>query len=542
MAQKILLTDGVKSVPIYDDGDWWDTIVPMPQQGSDREIASRVAAASRARLLTATAVANMPFALVNKKTGEDVDNSGDWQNVVKFMPDPKDLLRRLTLSLMDNNAGYLRMGKNAFKVPKQLHYVKASNIRTVVDHSKGELIRLERLVNGVVVESYLPDDPALVRFWVLDDDTELLPAQDTETKSVMSAAGIMFYSDTFTENYYRRGGVKPTLIALKGLVSKEKKEDLQKDWGSFVRGIGRRAWNSITAKIYQAEAMDIKPFGDGLGDLKETPVYKQALENIAIGRGMPMSILLSNSANKATADTEYLQWYRNDIVPRFDFLASRFNVQIFDAMGLQLQDRAETLDPEQEDEVSRVNALSQYGDALDKYPNAEVFLSSAVGVFGYELPDNHIAAIEAYYKAKADRAKAVEIQTQPNTAPTTDAQPTTDTPPMKWIPTLNHLEEARVWREVSHRRHKKGDSLDFDYVPHKGGLPDFAANFIKERLVVAKSTEDIDRAFDISEIIDIETNPSAFKKHAAPEILALANSMNELAAALNATKQLPATT
>lgn len=537
MTQKIIYTDGVKSVPIWDDGDFWDMIIPQ-NNSTDRNIMSRVAAASRARNLTASAVANVPFAIVNK-SGEEVDSSQDWQNIVKFMPKPRDLIRRLSLSLMDNNGAYLRMGKNALNVPKQLHYVKYDSIRPVVKQDTGELLYLSRIVNGKEETRYAPDDKSLIRFWILDDTTELLPSDETETRSVLSASGILFYSDTFTENYYRRGGVKPTLIAMKGMVTKEKREDLQKDWTTFVRGIGRGVQN-IAAKIFQAEAMDIKAFGDGLGDLKETPVYRQALENIAIGRGMPLSILLSNSANRATADTEILLWFRNDIIPRFDFIADVLNDDVFKPMGYQIQNRAETADPEQEDEVSRVGALSGYGDALAKYPDAETFLTAAQGVFGYELPDNHVEAIMAYYAAKKQNAEAITANMEkkpgdkPQDTPVEDNAVVEDDPqeeekpvPAKWIPSIDELDELRIWREVALRRFKKGDSLDFEYQPHRGGLPDSINWMVKGRLAIAASEEEVKSSFNIDETY---IRPAqVLKSEPSADILKLAESINRLA-------------
>jgi hypothetical protein len=465
----------------------------------------------------------MPFALVSKSSGDEVDNSGTWQNVVKFMPKPKDLFRRLELSLMDNNGAYLRMGKNALGVSKELHYVKYDSIRPSVNQTTGELLYLDRYINGRLETRYAPDDNSLVRFWMLDDTTELLPSKETETRSIMSASGILFYSDAFTENFYKRGGVKPTLIAMKGMVSKEKKEDIQKDWTTFVRGIGRGVQN-VAAKIFNAESMDIKAFGDGLGDLKETPVYRQALENIAIGTGMPLSILLSNSANKATADVEYVQWFRNDIVPHFDFIAECLNEQVFNAMGYRLENRAETLDPEQEDEVSRVNALSSYGDALAKYPDADTFLSAAQGVFGYELPDDHIEAIQAYYAAKEQNRQAIQVQTQPKEQPAQlqqDAQSSTDenTPPAKWMPNIDEVNELRVWRDVALRRNKKGEGLDFEYQPHYGGLPDNVTGNIKARLLLAQDADAIKAAFEIDAPAD-------------SEVIRLAEAMNKLAESL----------
>jgi hypothetical protein len=509
---KVISTDGVKSVPIYDDGDWWDTVVP-PYSSTRRDLLSKVAATSRARGLKSRAVSNVPFAIVRKGSDEVVDESHAWHNVLKFMPKPRDLIRRLQLSIMDNNGAYLRMGRDVLKQPKQLHYVKFDSILPVTDKVTGELLYLNRYVNGRLEKQYSPDDRTLIRMWLLDDTTELLPTDETETKSILSASGIIFYSDAFTENYYRRGGVKPTLIAMKGMVTNEKREDIQRDWTSFVRGIGRGVAN-IAAKIFQAEAMDIKPFGDGLGDLKETPVYRQALENIAMGYGMPLSLLLSNSANYATANTEDLQWFRNDVVPAFDFIADCLNEQVFEPLGYRLESREENTDQEQESEVSRVGALAGYGDALEKYPDAETFLSAAIGIFGFEIPDDHIAAIRRYYSSK--QSKTVEIQ-EPVVVEEQEEQE--EEVEQKWMPSLDEFKELDVWRDVALRKHRKGDTLDFEYQPHYCGLPADISESIKAALLTAQTAEEIKAAFQVPH------GNIAVKS----DLLVLAESINRLA-------------
>ena len=513
MPNQLIYTDGAKSANIQDS---WD-FVNASKAGAigDGDLYAKVSAVFQGVNKSANSVAYMPFALVDIKTGDDYDVSGAWENKVGFMPNPKDMMRRIAQSLIMTNMGYLRMGKNQLKMPKKLNYVIPTSIDIITDPVTGDLVRLDRSVNGIVTQSFQPDDNSLIRFWWLDEKTELLPSPDTEFKAIMNAAGILYYSDFFTKTFYERGGVKPTLIAMKGMVSNEKKDDLQKDWTSFVKGIGKYA-RSISAKLFNADAMDIKSFGDGLGDLKDTPVYRQALESIAIGLGMPLSMLLSNSANRATADTEYIQYYRDKVTPRCDFLADTLNEQLFNAMGLRMEYRPEQTDPENADEVANASAYSTY-------VNAGMKPSLAAQIVGIELP-------AGFEYEDLDPDEKPQPEPMPQTAPvaeqTPPAPPVVEPPaPVKWTPNLDELNELRIWREVTQRQHKKGNSLNFDYQPHYGGLPANVTDSIKARLCFATSADEIKTIFDITYLQPAEAEPKANND----EIKMLADAINKLA-------------
>jgi len=500
MAQKLIALSDGKAVNILDSDDpnVWNYFGGKTDATSN-ELYSRVAAAFSAVNKVSLAVANMPFAIMRGK--DEIDNSSKWQNEVGFMPNPRDLLRRVRQSLVMSNRAYLRMGKNRAGISKQLHFLVQSSIQINTAPGTGQLISLDRMVGGQLEKSYKPDDYELIRFWWLDDTTELLPSDNTEFKAIMSAAGLLYYADFFTANFFRRGGVKPTLIAMKGLISKDKEGELQSAWTKFLNGIGSAAKN-VTAKIFNAEAMDIKSFGDGLGDLKETPVFRRALEDIAIGLDMPLSLLLSNSANYATAQVEQRTFYRSNVVPHFDFIADALNDQLFTPLGLRMENRAETQDAEQQEEVSRSYAIREFNVFLNECASAELALEQAA-TFGYELTDGLVTAIQKFFADKKSNAEKVQgQQTKPAEIMTEELSEAEEPEPTKTIYlTLDNMEELRVWREVALRKWRKAESLDFDYQPHYGGLPPDVAASIKSALSKADSIEAIKAAFDIAPVV-----------------------------------------
>lgn len=554
MVDKLVVTDGgrTKAINPWDiDGNMeaWTWLSNAPKT-TQVEQYSRVAAAFRAYNLKANTISNVPFILY-KKNGDEYDSSKQWQNKVGFLPNPQELFRLGVLSYIDSNTIYnLRTTDILGYKTRGLYHAISSSFTPIIDHATGDLIRIDRRI-GSHVEHYDPDDKRLVRLWRLDHTTEVLPSPNTEARAIMGAAGVVYYADVWIEHFFRRGGIKPTLIAMKGMIGQQKKEDAEKDWSDFLRGLGKRFTNRV-ARIFNAETMDIKPFGSGVDDIKDNHIYETALANIAMGTGMPLSLLLANSSNYATAREEKGTWFENDIIPFCTWLQYEYNTQVFNPLGLYIEFKPETLDPNQEDETERAGAINQFMDYLMKCPTADIAKETAL-TFGYELTDGLLAAIDAYFVEKERKAEEIAAAMQQQTPDATmpadqpdmmaqddedeDEEKEKKPAPARWMPTLDELEELRVWREVALRKFKRGEDMQFEYQPHYGGLPDQIKQQIAGRLAAAQSAEDIKAAFTFDRAaVDIKAQP-------APEhgIINLAAAINNMAAALNG-KHAPAST
>lgn len=498
MAQKLMAIADGKTTSLLDSDDpsVWNYFGGK-SDATENELYARVAGAFRGVTRKSRVVSNVPFVILKNK--EVVDDSSSWENTLGFMPNPKDLIRRTMQSLIMSNTSYWRMGKNRAGVPKQLHFVVQTSIGINTHPVTGQLISLDRRVGNRVEKSYQPDDNELIRFWYLDDKTELLPSPDTEFKAIMNAAGVLYFADTFTANFFRNGGIKPTLIAMKGLVSREKETDLSSAWSKFLNGIGVGG-KSTRAKIFNAEAMDIKPFGEGLGDLKETPVFDRALADVAIGLGMPLSMLLSNSNNFATASVEERVYLRDEIVPWFDFIADAFNDQLLTPLGYHMENRAELQEPDTGQAASQAQAASTFLDFLAKCPTAEIAIATA-NMTGQDLSDEMIEAINKYFADKAsaekEQAKPVEIEKPAKEGAEEEPIETPEPKSIKagWFPTLDELKDLGQWRDVAIRFFKRAEPIP-KFIPQHGGLPERISKRIEAALKNVNSIEAIKAAFD----------------------------------------------
>jgi hypothetical protein len=220
-----------------------------------------------------------------------------------------------------------------------------------------------------------------------------------------------------------------------------------------------------------------------------------------------------------------MMWQRDDIFPLVEAIAEDLNIQVFKPLGLTLEFQTEMSDAETQDEVDRAKAYQIYVDAGIKP-------SVAAQMVGIELPDGveydmldemaEEREKKDLEKEQRDRDTQMELQAAKNPP---EPQPAPK-PAAKWLPSVDEFKELSVWRDVALRRLKKGDSLDFTYEPHYGGLPDNIAETIIAELTRATSAEEVKAAFDVDFETETVTPAPVYKSD--PGIIELAKSLNAL--------------
>ena len=521
MAQKTIYMDGSKSVniPLDFDSDFgWDVAGAM-NKIKDPQLYAGVAAVFRAAHINADALASLPFALVDER-GEEYDNSEAWENKVGFLPNPRELLRLWRLSLFATNQayGYIDRTKRGGRVIQELRYIAPTTIS--IEAGADGIDKFIRRLAGQKDINWRPDDPRLFYALRRDFDTELLPSANTEFFACLNSAGIMFYADSFIRDFFARGGIKPTMLMVSGVQRPEDQVRLERYWDKLVRGLTK-----VVGKVFNAEKVNPVVIGAGADDLKDTALYKQAIENVAMATGIPLSLLLANSANFATAQAEYASWFRDGVVPWAEFVADALNERIFERMGLTMEFRPEAAEPGQEEEVRRAQAARTYFDILAAggYPQP---MKLAFQIVGVDLPqDIDIETLDVMREAAQPIPRS-------GSGPVTPAEQQPEAPPAEAAPAVRaalnfeQFEEMKVWRDKAFRalKNDKPQPLDFEaqVIP-----ADIAAD-IRVKLAGVKGERDIRAAFEIE--------PEQAAQPA--ELLQLAEALNRLAEA-QATKAAP---
>jgi hypothetical protein len=468
----------------------WDFITGAPDT-KDNELYASVAAVFRVANMTADACASLPFAVVSPD-GSDYDTSQDWQNKVGFLRAPRELIRLWRLSLFMTNKAYGFMEGN--RVIRNLRYILPSSITPIKNTSQG-LMGFTRKIGTQTIDYSLKDN-RIFYMWRLDHTTELLPSEYTEFRALMAAAGCLFYADYYVNNFFQRGGIKPTMLMVKGVPTPQEREKIEKLWDKVMRGFSK-----YLGKIFNADSIEPIQIGEGIENLKDSALHDEKLADIAMACGMPLSLLLSNSANYATAKTEKATWFQNSIIPWANFMGDEISSQLFEPLGLKFEFRPEASEQGQEEEVARSAAYLNY-------LNAYMMPSVAVPTLGIDLPDNvTLAKLDADYLAL--RSIPANNQQQPIPSEPDEVEEAKST-----TLSIDQLRELELWQQFAFRKLKQGKSLDFPFVCKC--VPESLASEIRDRLPACKTEQDIAEAFEMTPRED-------------GELIELASAMNRLA-------------
>jgi len=465
----------IKSIdlPQYPDESWdWLTGKPM-QETKRNELYSRVSAVFRVANMTADAVSNMPFAIINS-AGKTIDDSDSWQNVVGFLPKPHELLKQWRLSLFMSNAAY--GFKEGSRMNYTLRYLLPESITPVVDKWDG-LTGFQRKLGESVREYSLKDD-VIFWMWKLDHTTELLPSDYTEMGALMSAAGVLFYADYYTEKFLQRGGIKPALLGVTGAPSVEDRDRIENIWTKVVTGAYK-----YLGKVINAETMTVNTIGEGLENLKDSQLQDAKIEEIAMAAGIPLSLLLANSANYATAKEEKITWLRDKVVPDCQFIQEEINLKLMLPTGYQFEFRPELKSEDQEEEKERAIAYSQY-------IRSGIKPSIAAQIVGIDLP----AEIEY---------QDLDAMTPPPPQPTNqpplmvEQAANNNTPTRSVALNTEQVRELALWEDIAARKLKRGDGLEFPFVCKH--LSESTAAQIRAGLKRCRTVEELKAVFDLQE-------------------------------------------
>jgi hypothetical protein len=519
---RYIMMDGVKSVdfPQYPNSAWNFHGGPDEPEKQEDFYAS-VAAVFRAVNLTASATANIPFALVTKG-GQDYDVSDTWENKVGFMPNPGELIRLWRMSLTMTNSAYGFM-ENIKGQGQNLRYIVPQTIRPIVDIEG--LKGFKRTLGTTTTEYTIGKKCPIIWMWRMDHTTELLPAVATEFRAMMAAAGVLYYADYFVESFFKRGGIKPTMLVLKGMATPNDIEKIEGIWDKVVRG-----YYKYLGKIFQGVdprgGLEAQTIGEGVDTLKDQNLMNGKIADVAMSIGMPLSIMLANSANKATAITEYKGWYENSLDPWCHFIAECATERLFKPLGLRMEFRPEMTDTGQEEEVARAGAYSTY-------VTAGMLPSIAAQVVGIELPQGvEYDDLDEMAAEKLEAAQEAMInQSSSDEQSSTDNDNEDEIVPTKFTPNLDQLHELELWRKFAFRKLKKGETLDFPFEVKM--LPNDVAVSIRAALSIVNTEDGIKEAFNVEHpmLIDLNTTDEPGVKS---DIMQLAEAINKAAEIVNA--------
>lgn len=325
------------------------------------------------------------------------------------------------------------------------------------------------------------DADEMIYYWIPDPMEETKPDSPIAV-AAMSAANVLFNVDTFASSFFERGAIKATLLTVEGNLAPQEKSRLKEWWNRFYRGVR----NAGAAEVVNAS---VKPVivGEGLSELADTALTGERREEIATTLGIPHSMVFSNAANFATAQTDQQNFYESTILPECDIISEALNEQLFEELGFQFQFQPEKMDIFQEDEQNRAKSL------LD-YVNAGMKLSVAANILGVELPN------EMQYIDLDSEPVAVQTQTTQNNNQQQDTtQPDQGSQQVDQPVTAAQVKALRKadlekWQRKAQKRVDSGKPALCDF--ESDWLSELEVSFIKSKLESVSSKSALNTIFE----------------------------------------------
>lgn len=307
----------------------------------------------RAVTIRANAVANVPVTLQRGKTDISQDRA-----YAALMDGLKDLLWRTEFAIALSPYGaYWKKQSNRYKLNPTPEWLLPSACYPYVTADNGlEYIRYVRpfgVAGAGRVDQLGPDD--VVRFWLPSLDRANWPGVPPGI-TALAAAGALANKDSFVASYFASGALRATLLSVPTNTGRDERERLKTWWRDRIAGL-RNAWATNVIST------DITPVvvGEGLGDIGEAgkALVEQYREDTAAAFGVPISKMLSNAANFATAREENIAFYVETVFPALALILSAINTQwLLPIYGVELVAHPEQTEAMQDAQVQQATAVT----------------------------------------------------------------------------------------------------------------------------------------------------------------------------------------
>lgn len=309
----------------------------------------------RATRLRAGKLAALPFKLT-RVNGDDTD--------LAMLPEYQPMLGRIRSLIMRNEAALCLYGAaynvletNRFGMNRSLRWLLPTSIQPVIDPEKGltAFIR-SRGQQQIVMPLFDPARPKpgqLLWYWEPNIAGEDGPGQSV-AYAALRKANALDRMDAAVQQFFERGMIRATILTVDGNPPQAEMTKLESWWKRLFSGV-RGAWNTAAFRA------QVKPqiIGDGLEAVSNTALSDDQVQSIIATFGVPMSLILSNAANYATAVQDALAMYTNTIIPQWDTVHSEPINAFLSLDGLRLSVDTNQIEEYQSHQLETAQQITQ---------------------------------------------------------------------------------------------------------------------------------------------------------------------------------------
>ncbi len=271
----------------------------------------------------------------------------------------------------------------------------------------------------------------------------------------LPAANLRIAMQEFASGFFSSGGQPMTLLTVAGNPSPVEIDRTERFFKRTMQGV-RNAWRVLALR----SEVNVQAITPAINTMAMPEMHETTTREIAAAFGIPLSLLTSDSANYATAQSDMRLFYENTIKARLMMYEAALNEQLLGEMGLTIKFTPEALAIYQEDEAERSSALLNLVNAGMPLSNAMLILGYAVeDVTGLDTATETVTTSGAVIEAPAPAPKALMP-----TEPPMEDQPLDD----EWLDNEYAAQayeksaqaEAKAWAKVAGKDLQR--ALEFD--------------------------------------------------------------------------------
>lgn len=448
--------------------------------------------------MVAVGVSSLPFEIADEESGEIVDISEDWQNVIGGMENPQRLIYLLASSLCGGAAYVIPT-----RTPRMIFDLQYAAPHTITPQIFREGLQyFDRASDQGKTERFRPKE--LIYFWLPDSDVEIGPALNHPLGNAALDAQLVWNLKNTMKKYGERGFVPITLLGAKGMPVEGERQKAEAFFDRLLRG-----GFEVLAKIVNSEALSLVRVGAGMDELKQSylEIRRDAKESIADAFGIPPALFMSDNAYASEFIELRKQMYTSSrFVSIYQCIQETFSLQLHGQYGKSFRFTPESMDIFQEDESKRSTSLNSFVSALSTDPNAAVL---GMSVLGYDLDAEQQGLLDKYAKEKAAEKEEEKKQQQEQMEQNAELQHealNSKQPPVGKALSADELKDLVLWYSKAKVWFGAGKSAVEWENKH---LREEIAAPIRLKLADAKTEADIAAAFQMEQISGVKSDNEA---------------------------------
>lgn len=326
--------------------------------------------------IRAEAFAGIPFTVRRRSTGTviyDSESFGAPPSRFEWLMAMSDILRLQEMSIVLYGKAYWRPLRDASGWPTGIQHIYPAFVEERYNDN-GEVIGYTRRIkNPKTGQERKVDIPAdeLVAFYNRSplseiDGQGLMPLAEAARVN----ADVLFSLDTWLDGHLDRGLLPGTILAVPSNTPPEARANLQSWWDKMWRG----KKNAGRQKVLNADAVSVHQIGAGIKDFGIETIITPHREAIATLLGIPMSQLLSNAANRATAFQADEDLYTKALLPRAKRAQNDINADFLEEIGLYFRFEFDRIKALQRANLETARSLEKVTDLVTTVNESRNFI------------------------------------------------------------------------------------------------------------------------------------------------------------------------